>query len=146
MAAYHPDVAMFATVFLGAFDYNSKSLYYISAGHESPLILRSKGITESLEVSGPAIGIFSGANYIVKCADLRPGEMLLTYTDGLIDTRNPSGESYGIERVKTMLALVDPAITTASELLESTIKQANHYRADADKFDDTTILVMKVNL
>ena len=146
MAANHPDVVMFATVFLGAFDYNIKRLYYISAGHESPLILRSKGITESLEVSGPAIGIFPGAKYIVKCADLCPGEMLLTYTDGLIDTRNPRGESYGIERVKAMLALVDPASTTASELLESAIKQANHYRADADKFDDTTILVMKVNL
>ena len=71
--------------------------------------------------------------------------MLLTYTDGLIDTRNPRGESYGIERVKAMLALVDPASTTASELLESAIKQANHYRADADKFDDTTLLVTKVN-
>ena len=146
MAAKHGQSAMFATMFLGAYDYSLSRLSYISAGHESPLIIRSKGITESLEVCGPAVGIFPGAEYIVKCADLKPGEMLFTYTDGLIDARSPSGEAWGIERVKTMLSLVEPAMTTADEVLASAIKQINIHRADADQFDDMTLLVMKVNM
>jgi serine phosphatase RsbU (regulator of sigma subunit) len=146
MAAKHGQSAMFATMFLGAYDYSLRRLSYVSAGHESPLIIRSRGITESLEVCGPAVGIFPGAKYTVKCADLKPGEMLFTYTDGLIDARSPSGEAWGIERVKTMLSLVEPAMTTADEVLASVIKQVNLHRADAEQFDDMTLLVMKVNL
>lgn len=146
MAEKHGQSAMFATMFLGAYDYKHRRLSYVSAGHESPLIMRSKGVTESLEVCGPAVGIFPGAKYTVKFADLRPGEMLFTYTDGLIDARSPSGEAWGIKRVKAMLSLVEPSMTTAGEVLASTIKQVNLHRANAEQFDDMTLLVMKVNL
>lgn len=146
MASKHGQSAMFATMFLGAYDYSLGRLSYITAGHESPLIVRSNGIAESLEVCGPAVGIFPGSKYIVKHADLRPGEMLFTYTDGLIDARSPSGEAWGIERVKKMLSLVDPTMTTAGEVLASAIQQVNIHRADAEQFDDMTLLVMKVNM
>lgn len=145
MAAKHGHSAMFATMFLGAYEYGAKRLNYVSAGHESPLIIRSRGVTESLEICGPAVGIFPGAKYTVKCADLSPGEMLFTYTDGLVDARSPSGEAWGIERVKTMLSLVEPAMATAAEVLASAIRQVNIHRADAEQFDDMTLLVMKVN-
>jgi sigma-B regulation protein RsbU (phosphoserine phosphatase) len=101
---------------------------------------------ESLEVCGPAVGIFPGAKYTVKQTDLKPGEILFTYTDGLIDARSPSGEAWGIERVKAMLSTVEPAMTSAADVLASTIKQVNYHRADAEQFDDMTLLVMKVNL
>ena len=146
MAVKHGKSAMFATLFLAAYDLNSKRLSYVSAGHESPLIVRSQGIMESLEVCGPAVGIFPGAKYTVKQTDLKPGEILFTYTDGLIDARSPSGEAWGIERVKAMLSTVEPAMTSAADVLASTIKQVNYHRADAEQFDDMTLLVMKVNL
>jgi serine phosphatase RsbU (regulator of sigma subunit) len=71
--------------------------------------------------------------------------MLFSYTDGLIDARSPSGEAWGIERVKKILSLVDPAMTTAGDVLASVIQQVNNHRADAEQFDDMTLLVMKVN-
>jgi sigma-B regulation protein RsbU (phosphoserine phosphatase) len=92
------------------------------------------------------VGIFPGAKYTVKCADVDPGEMLFTYTDGLIDARSPSGEAWGIERLKTMLKLVEPAMTTAAEVLASITRQVNAHRADAEQFDDMTLLVMKANI
>jgi sigma-B regulation protein RsbU (phosphoserine phosphatase) len=146
MATKHGHSAMFATLFLGAYDQGVNRLSYVTAGHESPLIVRSKGVTETLDICGPAVGIFPGAKYTVKHADLNPGEILFTYTDGLIDARSPSGESWGIERVKTLLSLVEPAMMTANEVMASAIKQVNHHRADAEQFDDMTLLVMKVNL
>jgi sigma-B regulation protein RsbU (phosphoserine phosphatase) len=146
MASKHGHSAMFATLFLGAYDQSINRLSYITAGHESPLIVRSKGVIESLDVCGPAVGIFPGAKYTVKHADLNPGEILFTFTDGLIDARSPSGESWGIERVKTLLSLVEPAMMTANEVMASAIKQVNYHRADAEQFDDMTLLVMKVNL
>jgi serine phosphatase RsbU (regulator of sigma subunit) len=45
-----------------------------------------------------------------------------------------------------MLSLIEPAKTSANEVLASAIKQVNLHRADADQFDDMTLLVMKVNL
>ena len=70
MASKHGNSAMFATLFLGAYDQSINRLSYVTAGHESPLIVRSKGVIESLDVCGPAVGIFPGANYTVKHADL----------------------------------------------------------------------------
>ena len=145
MAIKHGHSAMFATLFLGAYDYNCKRLAYILAGHEAPLIVRSKGMLEALEVCGPAVGIFPGANYNVKFASLSPGELLFTFTDGLIDARSPSGKAWGIKNVEAMLSVLEPAMTTAAEVLARATNQVNIHRADAEQFDDMTLLVMKVN-
>lgn len=145
MAIKHGHSAMFATLFLGAYDYSRKRLSYILAGHEAPLIIRDKGIMETLEVSGPAVGIFPGAKYKVNVVGLSPGELLFTFTDGLIDARSPSGESWGIKNVQKMLSSVDPAMTTAAEVLARATNQVNKHRADAEQFDDMTLLVLKVN-
>lgn len=145
MAIKHGHSAMFATLFLGAYDYNRRRLAYVLAGHEAPLIVRSKGVLESLEVCGPAVGIFPGANYAVKFANLSPGELLFTFTDGLIDARSPSGEAWGIKNVEAMLAVLEPAMTTAAEVLARATNQVNIHQADAEQFDDMTLLVLKVN-
>jgi sigma-B regulation protein RsbU (phosphoserine phosphatase) len=100
---------------------------------------------ESLEVCGPAVGIFPGANYAVKFANLSPGELLFTFTDGLIDARSPSGEAWGIKNVEAMLAVLEPAMTTAAEVLARATNQVNIHQADAEQFDDMTLLVLKVN-
>ena len=55
MASNHGDASMFATLFLGAYAKEENKLSYVCAGHENPIIIRKKGILESLETTGPAI-------------------------------------------------------------------------------------------
>jgi sigma-B regulation protein RsbU (phosphoserine phosphatase) len=145
MATNHGMSSMFATLFLGAYVGKENKLSYVCAGHEIPIIIRSKGVLENLEPTGPAIGIFAGANYGVNTVDLLPGQILFTYTDGLVDARSPSNASWGMEGVKKVLGAINPEATSAQELLDTMTEKVNAHRGDADQFDDLTMLVMKIN-
>jgi|GEM_PF-3586856 len=145
MATNHGMSSMFATLFLGAYVSSEHKLSYVCAGHEIPIIVRSKGVLENLEPTGPAIGIFAGANYEVNTVDLLPGQILFTYTDGLVDARSPSNASWGMEGVKKVLGAINPEATSAQELLDTMTEKVNAHRGDADQFDDLTMLVMKIN-
>ena len=145
MATNHGMSSMFATLFLGAYVGKENKLSYVCAGHEIPIIIRSRGVLEDLEPTGPAIGIFAGANYGVNSVELLPGQILFTYTDGLVDARSPSNVSWGMGGVKKILGSVNPETTSAQELLDTMTKKVNAHRGDADQFDDLTMLVMKIN-
>jgi len=144
MASNHGESSMFATLFLGAYVKEENKLSYICAGHETPIIIRKKGMLESLETTGPAIGIFAEAKYSVKTVKLEPGQILFTYTDGLVDSRSPSNISWGLEGVKGVLSNTDPTENSAKSLLDEMSLKVNQHRGDAEQFDDLTMLVMKV--
>ena len=144
MASNHGDSSMFATLFLGAYVKAENKLSYVCAGHENPIIIRKKGILESLETTGPAIGIFAEAKYAVRTVKLEPGQILFTYTDGLVDARSPSNISWGLEGVKGVLSNTDPTEVSAKLLLDEMTLKVNQHRDDAEQFDDLTMLVLKV--
>ena len=144
MASNHGESSMFATLFLGAYVKEENKLSYICAGHETPIIIRKKGMLESLETTGPAIGIFAEAKYSVKTVNLEPGQILFTYTDGLVDSRSPSNISWGLEGVKGVLSNTDPTEISAKSLLDEMSLKVNQHRGDAEQFDDLTMLVLKV--
>ena len=144
MAKEHGDSAMFATLFLGAYKLSDASLRYISAGHECVFAIHEDGQIEPLQATGPAIGLFPDTAHKVGRAQILPGEILFTYTDGLVDARDPEGEAYGVNRLKELLSSISTTETSATELLKLASKAVNQHRQDAEQFDDTTILVMKV--
>jgi serine phosphatase RsbU (regulator of sigma subunit) len=145
MATNHGAASMFATMFLGAYVSSTQKLSYVCAGHESPIIVRATGILEHLQTTGPAIGIFAGAQYGVTTTDLSPGQILFTYTDGLVDARSPANVSWGIEGVQGVLASLDPVHTTAKQLLDHMGDKVTQHRSDAEQFDDLTMLIVKIN-
>jgi serine phosphatase RsbU (regulator of sigma subunit) len=144
MVANHGSSAMFATLFVGAYDSGTQQLSYICAGHESPIIVRAEGVLEHLKTTGPAIGIFEGAKYCVNSTVLKPGQILFAYTDGLVDARSPSDVSWGIEGVQGVLSIVDPRVLTARQLLNRMTEKVNKHRAEAEQFDDLTMLILKI--
>ena len=144
MASNHGAQTMFATLFLGAYVRAENRLSYVCAGHEIPFIIRDHGVLEQLEPTGPAIGVFGGAKFRVNTIELFPDQILFTYTDGLVDARSPANVSWGLDRVKSVLASIDPRTTTAAELLETMTEKVRVHRGDADQFDDLTMLVMKI--
>lgn len=145
MATNHGKASMFATLFLGAYTEATQELSYVCAGHETPIIIRSEGVLEKLETTGPAIGIFPQAEYNVKTIELKPGQIVFTYTDGLIDARSPTDESWGMEGIEGVLSGIDPKEMTAKCLVDLMNEKISNHRGDADQFDDLTMLVMKIN-
>jgi serine phosphatase RsbU (regulator of sigma subunit) len=92
-------VAPFVTAFLAQIDCDRGELTYCNAGHFPPVLLRADGRTESLETGGPLLGAIEAAEFTSGELVLEPGDMLVAYSDGVLECSNPSGEEFGPERL-----------------------------------------------
>ena len=142
MAETHGNTNMFATGFVGAYDPQQRTLSYVVAGHELPWVYYDGAVT-ALELGGPALGLFTEAQFRVLTCPLPAGAVLLAYTDGLPDARNPANASFGKERVPELLHQLAATDPSAQELLRGVQQAALAHMDGAEQFDDLTLLVLK---
>ena len=140
IATNHYRTSMFATVFFGILDCTSGSLMYINGGHELPAIVGSDGVRERLRTTGPAVGMIPDAEFGIEQTQLNPGDILFTFTDGVPDARNPAGKLYTEQRLLSLL--IEPAPTAVS-LIDRVDTMVRGYIAEADQFDDITMLAVR---
>src|SRR5271155_1689809 len=116
---YLRPIAPFVTAFLAQIDCDLGELTYCNAGHCPPILLRVDGRTEYLEAGGPLLGAIEGAEFDSGKLILGPGDTLVTYSDGMLECCNPSGEEFGSERLAVALrrAKQQSADTTLMMLL-----------------------------
>ncbi len=93
----------FTTTFLAEYDPASRSLTYVNAGHNAPILRRQTGAIERLEVGGIPLGIQENAPYESGTVTLQSGDWLVIFTDGVIEAENVRNEEYGEARLLTML-------------------------------------------
>jgi sigma-B regulation protein RsbU (phosphoserine phosphatase) len=138
---HHIDLTMFATLFFGMLDPLSGQLCYINGGHCPPMLVNSEGaIKTRLMPTGPAVGIFPGATFQIGETWLEPGDMLLSFTDGVTDARSLKGKQFGESGIITSL---QPPVSSASELLDRLEAELRQHAADTLPFDDITLLVVR---
>ena len=130
---------LFVTAALAAIDANSGSISLANAGHEPPLAIRVDGRVEPLEASGPLLGAFAGASFQVEEHQVAPGETLVLYTDGITDTRDPTGAFYGEARLVALLQGLAGA--SADDVRRAVLADVRAFRGPADMYDDLTLLV-----
>ncbi len=140
VATTHAGSSMFASVFFGLLDPGSGHLTYINAGHEAPVIFRGGGNREVLEVTGGVLGLFGGAPFGIGTASLEPGDMLLAYSDGVSEAKNPAGEQFGEQRI---LDAATPPGTGARAFLDDILAQLEAFRGAAVQSDDITMVAVK---
>jgi serine phosphatase RsbU (regulator of sigma subunit) len=92
----------YATAFVAALVVGSGALRYANAGHNPPLLVRAGGAVEELAATGVPIALLPGAAYEAREARLAPGDLLVLYTDGIVEANNPEGEEYGSERLSAL--------------------------------------------
>src|SRR5256886_8442014 len=100
MSALRP----FASLFLANLDSSTGSLNYCSAGHPPALVLRENGKLESLSEGGLLLGVLDDAAYVRGTVQLNAGDMLVVYSDGILESRNLAGEEFGYERLERSCA------------------------------------------
>lgn len=140
IAETHGEANMFATVFAGIFEAQSGALSYVNAGNEPPLLVRKGEVADALAVNGPVVGVIPEAQFGVGTCLMQPGDMLLIFTDGMIDALNGENEAFGGERLR--LVLSGPS-THPSRLLERLEQQVCAHMGAATQFDDITILAVR---
>jgi serine phosphatase RsbU (regulator of sigma subunit) len=89
----------YATAFLGVFDPPSGRLAFTNAGHNPALLLRAGGEAEWLRSNGVPLGLIPGAKYGEGELVMKPGDLLLVYTDGITEAADPDDEEFGEERL-----------------------------------------------
>jgi sigma-B regulation protein RsbU (phosphoserine phosphatase) len=141
IARTHGSANMFATVFFAVLDPTTGVVEYVNAGHELPAVLGADGAVRArLAPTGPAVGLMAELPFGVARECIGRGEMLVAYTDGVVDARNPAEEPYGEERLMALLVDGGP---TAQGLIERVDSALGSFIADAAQFDDVAMLAAR---
>ena len=131
----------FTTAFLGEYRPDTRTLTYINAGHNNPMLRRAGGQLERLAAGGIPLGILDVATYESATVTLNPGDWLIIFTDGVIEAEDESTAEYGEARlmqcVNANLAL-GPA-----QMLYQVMADLDRFVATTPQHDDITCLLIK---
>jgi len=131
----------FTTAFLAEYDPVRRTLDYINAGHNQPILSRSNGLIERLDVGGLPLGIQPEAKYESASVTLAPGDWLLIFTDGLVEAENSHQQEYGEARVLSTIAA--GATLTPDEMLKRLMTELDQFVGQTPQHDDVTLMLLK---
>lgn len=129
----------FVTCFYGDLDVSSRKLTFTNAGHNPPMLMRSGGECIRLDEGGPVIGAFCESRYSQQEIQLREGDKLLLFTDGVTEARDTSGEEFGEHRLQECLRSYRG--NNAAELRTRILSEVAEF-CDGDFEDDATLMVV----
>jgi serine phosphatase RsbU (regulator of sigma subunit) len=142
----HVKKSMFMTMVMLSWDQVKKEMTYVGAGHEYILVFRpDSGLCDSIMSGGVAIGMIMDNSKVIseKKIELKNGDYILLYSDGITEARNKDGELYGIERLKE--AFKEYASQYSAEGVNFHIaKDVSNFMRGHEQLDDMTLIVMKV--
>lgn len=137
----------YATFFYAQYDPVTRVLDYVNAGHNPPFLLRTgSGAAEvvKLETGGPVVGMLPSmlARYEQGSIELKVGDVLVGFTDGISESMNPAEEEWGEDAL--LAQLLETAGAPAREIQELSVESADAFAAGAKQHDDMTMIVVKV--
>ncbi len=94
-----------------------------------------------LEEGGPAVGLLPEASYEQCVLTMRPGDVLIGYTDGITEAMNPKDEEWGEDRM--IAKAISCVQLSAQQMLESLLDAADAFASGAPQHDDMTLVLMK---
>ncbi|MGC2465414.1 MAG: PP2C family protein-serine/threonine phosphatase [Candidatus Acidiferrum sp.] len=140
-SAHSLDGRRFTTAVLAEYEPASRRLVYVNAGHNPPLVRRANGDIERLEAGGLPLGIDAGATYDTATVDLRAGDALIFYTDGVVEAFDEKGQEFGNTRwIEAIRALPE---SNAQESLQFLMKRVDEFVGVTRQSDDITCLVFR---
>jgi len=137
----HSPGSRFIPLFYAIYTPGTGSLTYVNAGQNPPILRRADGSIEKLGGTGIALGMFEGSTYEAVETNVRSGDILVLYSDGVTEAENPAGQPFeegGLERVVAAHGLETPA-----ELAPAILKAVEAHARDSRFNDDLTVLILK---
>jgi len=131
----------FVTALYGVLDTTTREFSYARAGHEPPLLLEADGTVQRLpHKPGMALGLWENIALDENSFVMPKGSVLMMFTDGMTDCRNPKGEPFGLERIKnTMIELRDFSAQAGCDQLFDTLMT---YQDGSKQDDDVTLVAV----
>jgi phosphoserine phosphatase RsbU/P len=131
----------FTTAFFAEYDPSTRVLAYVRAGHNDPFLLRTSGKFERLDAGDLPLGINPNTLYPTTEIKLDSGDLLLIYSDGLIEAVNGREEEFGEQRVIDVLKTAHR--NTADETLQQLLQRVQTFTGPRRQYDDLTAFVVR---
>jgi sigma-B regulation protein RsbU (phosphoserine phosphatase) len=130
----------YATLFLAYYDVASRRLTYSNGGHLPPLVISTDGSVQSLDCGGPVVGLLNGLEYEEATIELKPGDLMMAFTDGLTEPENETGE-FGEQRLLEYVRVnrQEPL----PELVAGALKTVQRWVGNQEQPDDMTLLLVR---
>jgi phosphoserine phosphatase RsbU/P len=133
--------AQFVSLIYAVWDDEHRTLLVANSGLPRPVLVRDGKITV-IEATGLPLGLFDDVDYDEFRFDMKPGDIFVFFSDGILDARNRRGELFGRTRVEKIIA--ECAGRSADCVVDSLFKAAAEHSAGVETFDDQTVLAIKV--
>src|SRR5215831_16769302 len=134
------------TCFASIFDPQRRTITYANAGHNFPYLFRpgdGRGEFGSLMIRGNRLGDDRNSRYEAKTTDLLPGDVVIWYTDGIVECENAQGEEYGEKRFRASVRRA--AALDAGDMRDAIVGDATAYFGDTPRKDDITMIVGRIH-
>ncbi|PYQ29515.1 MAG: hypothetical protein DMF56_11150 [Acidobacteria bacterium] len=133
---------MLVTVTVVLLDRAKRRAIIASAGHPPVILRRADGSVASIDLFAPPLGVRLPVTIPQRTIDLLPGDVFVLHSDGVYETRNEAGETYGLER---LAALVQQHDGSAESLRDAILKDVECFRGSELQDDDVTVVVAKLS-
>lgn len=131
----------FVTTVYGTLDVDTGRFAYANCGHNPPLLVRADGRAEELQLGGPFLGVFEEARYVAGSVTLQAGDLLVLYTDGVVDATSADGDEFGTAR---LAATVHTARhRPVGEVLDAAVRATRDFSGAEAYQDDFTLVVVR---
>jgi sigma-B regulation protein RsbU (phosphoserine phosphatase) len=130
----------YATFFFAIYDQSTSLMTYTNAGHLQPVLFRD-GAATPLDVNGTVVGAFPFSKYEESKVELRSGDLLVCYTDGITEPENEYGEMFGEERLIELVA--KNADRDEAHIIQSVMEAVRQWTGVPELSDDMTVLLVR---
>ena len=135
--------ARFIALTFAVYDASERTLTVGNAGGTHPLLLREGQLTE-IPVDGIPLGLFPEADYTVQTVPLRPGDVFIFASDGILESANEKDEEFGMERLGDLLTSL-PANTSVENISGAILRATDEFAGlGVPAHDDRTLIIMRV--
>ena len=132
--------AKYATLFLGIYDGATHRLTYANGGHLPPILISEDGSSRLLDCGGTVVGLFDNLSFPEETVELRPGDVLVAYTDGVTEPENDYGE-FGEERLLQLVrANRHLPLERITEIVTAAVED---WIGDNEQPDDVTLVLAR---
>ena len=140
--------AQYVTMLMALWDDNNQTLQIANAGSVQPVFVTNTTgdpadrIVKTIAAEGFPLGLFPGAVYEQFTFSTQPGDMIVFFSDGIVDAENSDHEMFGTDRLNHVLQ--NQASTTAETTVDAVLGAVTEFQAGTEHFDDETVVVLRV--
>jgi sigma-B regulation protein RsbU (phosphoserine phosphatase) len=132
----------YLTAFYGVLDLENNSFFYAKAGHNPPIFYKAaSGRIHYLDADGPVLGVFEESQFEEVKQELKMGDLIVLYTDGVTEARNKKGQMFGLPRLERLIE--DNVSLNPAQMAERISYEVRQFAEEGWLRDDVTIVVIK---